>query len=541
MSHPARPRPVRSRALRLSAASVAGALTLALVAGCSSSTGGAATLPQAAGQTVAPSTASPGTASPGTVAPGTASTAASGPGALAGAATGSAATQASGGATGSTVTNPSQPIDLTTGQTPTATVAPPGSGLGGNTDAPTANQSAPPATDVTVVGDKGTATDQLVKNALSDIFGYWASVSQATFGTPLPPLKGKIYAVDPDDPKSAIPACLSDPADARNNAFYCPADDSISYDAVYLDRISKDYSPLDVAFTFAHEFGHALQNRFVTAKHRSIVVETQADCFAGVWAKSVFDGKNPHWSFSADQLDRVLGDYTWEMGDPQGFDPNNRQAHGSVFDRISATQEGYQDGAASCLSNFNDSRIFTAEKFTTANGGNTGGNADLQTTVTQTGKLLDKFWGSRFAGGFTPPTLNQDKHGNGCSDSHLVSVCTASGTIDMVPMTDINRVYIVYGDYGVASAMILAYTRYLQQKYGTNEDVSTRMCALGATTAEFSKDGVLSPGDFDEAIRTIVFANKGNRLVDTGTGTAWDRLDDFRVGVFQGLGACKLS
>ena len=52
---------------------------------------------------------------------------------------------------------------------------------------------------------------------------------------------------------------------------------------------------------------------------------------------------------------------------------------------------------------------------------------------------------------------------------------------------------------------------------------------------------MLSPGDLDEAVRLLLVAGPGNRLIDTGAVSAWDRLDAFRTGVFGGLAACHLS
>ncbi|MTD15402.1 hypothetical protein GIS00_15800 [Nakamurella sp. YIM 132087] len=492
-----------------------GAVSLALVVGCSSTVAGTAAAPAALA-----------------MAGSNTSTAASAPSTTGGASTSGPATP---------TTEQTGPVDLTTGAT---TVAPPATTLG-QTDGPTRPTDVEPATDIEIIGDKGTATDQLAKDSLSDVIAYWDSVSQEVFGEPLPPLKGGVYAVDPDDPNSEIPACLDTPEDARNNAFFCGADDSISYDAKYLERIAEDYSDLDVAFTFAHEFGHALQFRFLDwSGARSIVLETQADCLAGAWAKAVTDGLAPHFEFSAENLDRVLGDYVWEMGDPAGTDPEHARAHGSVFDRISATQDGYLGGPTVCRDDFNDERIFTAEQFTATSASTDGmGNLNLDQTIDGTKSILDKFWTERFTqdSGFVTPEVSEGAKGDpSCADDHLVSYCDAAGSIDLNPMDSVADIHKTYGDYGLGSAMILAYTEYLQTKFGSSTDMTERICTLGAVTADLYNKGNLSPGDFDEAVKVLVFADKDNALVETGDGTAWDRLDAFRVGIYEGLSSCNL-
>jgi predicted metalloprotease len=92
-------------------------------------------------------------------------------------------------------------------------------------------------------------------------------------------------------------------AEGGMGPFYCPADERVYIDLVFYDELKKRFgAPGDFAqaYVIAHEIGHHLQNvlgieRKVrmaqqqnprAANQLSVLMELQADCFAGVWAKS---------------------------------------------------------------------------------------------------------------------------------------------------------------------------------------------------------------------------------------------------------------
>ncbi|MFV8783510.1 neutral zinc metallopeptidase [Microbulbifer sp. SA54] len=83
--------------------------------------------------------------------------------------------------------------------------------------------------------------------------------------------------------------------------FYCPGDQKVYLDLGFLNELKKLGAPGDFAFAYviAHEVGHHVQNLMgtsdkvqrarmqadkVTANRLSVMLELQADCFAGVWA-----------------------------------------------------------------------------------------------------------------------------------------------------------------------------------------------------------------------------------------------------------------
>ncbi|WP_078084342.1 neutral zinc metallopeptidase [Microbulbifer mangrovi] len=83
--------------------------------------------------------------------------------------------------------------------------------------------------------------------------------------------------------------------------FYCPGDQKVYLDLSFMNELKKLGAPGDFAFAYviAHEVGHHVQNLMgtsekvqqarmradkVTANRLSVMLELQADCFAGVWA-----------------------------------------------------------------------------------------------------------------------------------------------------------------------------------------------------------------------------------------------------------------
>ncbi len=209
-------------------------------------------------------------------------------------------------------------------------------------------------------------------NALADLQDFWTERFPDVYGDEFQPLQGGYFSVDPNDvDPSAYPngvSCGSDPLDVEGNAFYCqaagePNSDSISYDRAFLTDLAEEFGDFIPDLVMAHEFGHAVQGR-VGYPPASILAETQADCFAGAWTSWVADGNAQYTTVRAPELDDVLRGYL-QLRDPVGTGLNEESAHGSYFDRVSAFQEGFADGAEACRDNFDTDRALTQQEFST--------------------------------------------------------------------------------------------------------------------------------------------------------------------------------
>jgi predicted metalloprotease len=96
-----------------------------------------------------------------------------------------------------------------------------------------------------------------------------------------------------------------------------------------------------LAFILAHELGHHVQNQLgiFDAGLFTIQEELQADCFAGVWGRSVFE------QGSLEEGD--LGEAAEELAnvaDVPGTPWDHPGAHGTESQRIDAFFTGYETG-----------------------------------------------------------------------------------------------------------------------------------------------------------------------------------------------------
>ena len=111
----------------------------------------------------------------------------------------------------------------------------------------------------------------------------------------------------------------------------------------------------DIAVTnvLAHEYGHAIQHQARLNKKDTptLVAEQQADCFAGAYMRWVAEGNSPRFTLSTgDGLNSLLAAVI-SFRDPVLSEDEiapGANEHGSAFERITAFQFGFTDGAASC-------------------------------------------------------------------------------------------------------------------------------------------------------------------------------------------------
>lgn len=96
---------------------------------------------------------------------------------------------------------------------------------------------------------------------------------------------------------------------AASGPFYCPGDSKVYLDLSFLRELQKfgAHGDFAVAYVIAHEIGHHVQNLVGTSRKirqlqmrsskreanaLSVLVELQADCFAGVWANHAHRQRN---------------------------------------------------------------------------------------------------------------------------------------------------------------------------------------------------------------------------------------------------------
>src|SRR5262249_18807608 len=112
-------------------------------------------------------------------------------------------------------------------------------------------------------------------------------------------------------------------------------------------EIYDKFGPYPLGMVTAHEWGHAIQDRAGVTGQPSIVVEQQADCFAGSWLAHLARNESPYLRPTQRDLNAAFaGMLTFR--DQPGVTAPQPQAHGSGFDRVGAFQDGFTNGAAKC-------------------------------------------------------------------------------------------------------------------------------------------------------------------------------------------------
>jgi predicted metalloprotease len=307
----------------------------------------------------------------------------------------------------------------------------------------------------------------------------------------------------------------------------------------------------------AHEFGHAVQGRVGYPLQVSIAIETQADCFAGAWTAWVAQGSAPHDSIRPAELDDVLRGYLL-LRDPVGTGLNEAEAHGSYFDRVSAFQQGFDDGPTACRDSFGADRPYTQGEFTDADL-LTGGDAPYDQTVGSFApEGLSQFWEDVFkqrGKTFRPPQLEPFSGrapacDGGTPDTDLV-YCADDDTVGFDESELTRPLYKADqgGDYAVLTAISIPYALAAREQLGLSTDdqdaIRSAVCLTGAFTAYvLNGDSTvlsISPGDVDESVSFLLEYSDDPDAFAEADLTGFQLVDVFRGGVVQGPAACDIG
>ena len=418
-----------------------------------------------------------------------------------------------------------------------------------------------------ITGVSDTRVDRLARNALADLNTFWTQAYPEFFGEDFTPLQNGYFSVDSTAiDESAYPAtgigCEDSPTkpdEVAGNAYYDPSCDLIVYDRALLEELSTDYGRFLGPVVMAHEFGHAMQSRFgFAASGRSIQDETQADCFAGAWTGWVRQGKAAHVSLRTPELDDVIRGFLL-LRDDVGSDPNDSQAHGSYFDRVSAFYEGFDGGVGACRDDFGQDRLYTAATFSGTDA-QTGGNASVDQIDSWVGTTLPEFWKgvfpSAYGKDFTPPKVKTfDGSAPDCAGvrNRELGYCAKDKTVYLDEKDLALPAYRQIGDFALTTALSLPYSLAVRAQAGLSVDdgAATRsaVCLTGWYEAQWfngaftqSTDGaVISPGDIDEAVQFLLEYGVRPEVFPNTSASGFELVGAFRTGFLQGGDACDLK
>jgi predicted metalloprotease len=204
----------------------------------------------------------------------------------------------------------------------------------------------PDTSKIEVDGDASDPVHKLAVEAIADLQDYWGKNVLDLYGKDYEPVEGGFYAVTPSS--GDLPPCVTDASEIWGNAFYCATKDVVAWDAEgLLPDLQSRFGDFVIPVVLAHESGHAVQGRSnFTA--RTVTKELQADCFAGAWSRHAKDDKA--FDVSSTDLDKALAGIL-EVRDTPGTGKIDPTAHGSGFDRVSAFQDGFDNGLGKCKDN----------------------------------------------------------------------------------------------------------------------------------------------------------------------------------------------
>ncbi len=405
--------------------------------------------------------------------------------------------------------------------------------------------------------DQGT-TDRLAASTISDVQAFWKQNFPSVFGKPWRDLTGGAYSVDTVSSKGAAPPCTEQASDVEGNAFYCPSKDSIAWDRSALLPVLRDqFGDAAVVVVLAHEMGHAVQSRTSPTadmarrdpdRYPTILIETMADCYSGAFVRSVADGKAPHLRITSAQLDKAIGALA-TFRDPVGTSSAEDGAHGDAFDRVSAFQDGYQQGAKLCAGMSVDNRQFTQRTFTSLTDKARGGNIPLPDLVKAMEPDLNAYFGGLAGSRWSAPKLTQSDGPASCSsggDQGPVAFCPATKSVLLATKGTVAVLVSSIGDYAagtlLATRYALAALSALGKPIDSGDAGRSAVCLAGAYTASVPARNQtlrLSPGDLDKSVGVLLAYDYGSRTTaGTPIPTGFARVLAFRAGFAGGAKSC---
>jgi predicted metalloprotease len=212
--------------------------------------------------------------------------------------------------------------------------------------------NAPQPTGTVKNSDNG-AIDRLSMLALNDIEEFWKQNWPEAAKKPFKAVS-EVVSYDSRDPQSP-PVCHINTAGVINAA-YVYSCNLVEWDRGQLFPSAKTYfGDMAVVGILAHEFGHALQVNGGLVNTRTtptLVMEQQADCFAGVYLRWVAEGHSSRFTLTTgDALSHVIAGML-KISDPimteAELQESENQAHGTGLDRVSAFQMGFVSGSGTC-------------------------------------------------------------------------------------------------------------------------------------------------------------------------------------------------
>ena len=402
------------------------------------------------------------------------------------------------------------------------------------------------------------SADQVGAATATALQELWRTQFPAAFGRDWADVSGFI-AVDTASRSAPAPPCLRRAAQLRDQAFYCPSADIVAWDAAGLLPAQIDnFGAAGAVVVLAHEVGHAVHNRLGVDAERArnpgryptILLEAMADCYAGVALAHLIDQPVAGLPIGIVERDQALLALVG-FRDPIGVDAGDASAHGNAFDRVSAFQLGYLQGAARCAGMTVQNQPFTQRRFGSADDLARKGDLpldDLLGVFEQDARAWFTEVGSARVAGWQAPVLGTSVtcDGRAAVAQGPAVFCVGDGAV-VLNRPELEAMHRQFGDYAAVVLLAGRYGLATLDAVGASTTGTAAgagaVCLSGAYTGRLI-DGqtfALSPGDLDEAIQVLLAGDWATR--DAG-GRAdpeehgFDRVAQFRAGLLAGPESC---
>jgi len=414
--------------------------------------------------------------------------------------------------------------------------------------------SPPDTSNIEIHGDASADVNKLAMQAIADLQDYWGQEFPKLYEKDYEPVKGGFYAVIPSS--GDFPPCAQDASEISGNAFYCATKDVVAWDAEgLLPELKDKYGDFVIPVVLAHEWGHAVQGRSnFTA--RTVTKELQADCFAGAWSKHAKE--DGVFKVTAADLDTALAGIL-DLRDTPGTSNIDPNAHGSGFDRVSAFQDGFDNGPEKCKDYRDDEPMVLELPFNDEPDAAQGGDAPYDSIVNGVPYDLEDYFTHLYPeltdGKQWPPVKGLEPYspdnpptcGGESAEGYALFYCVPDDYVGWDNVDAMPEVYKQGGDYAVATLLATQYGLAALTRLGDESDEKTSTlradCMAGGYTASvilYNRPDTstyhISPGDLDEGIKALlVFRGEGD--VER-QGAGWARIKAFRSGVIDGAESC---
>jgi predicted metalloprotease len=397
---------------------------------------------------------------------------------------------------------------------------------------------------------------EVATKSIKDVERFWsATYPKLSGGAAFRPVRGGYH---PYTRTTLPPDCGGEPSEYQPNAFYCPDRDFIAWDAqTLIPQLQSDYGPLLVGVVFAHEYGHAIQTRLgVTDGRPTVVLEQQADCFAGAWLADVQAGHSTAFrDVTPAQLDNTVAGLLM-LRDQPGTSARTEGAHGNAFDRIRALQDGVETGVATCAKYDVDNLPVTEVPFANQEDAASGGELEYGDAVNLLATDAQDYWSRTFPelAGKAWPELPVRAFDPADPPACPAPDASAQGAAFYCPDGDFvafdnarlgPALYQRIGDNAVGMLLGDLFARAAQDRRGASTQDRAGQLAVDCLAGSWTNDILgrsadrtrirLSPGDLDEAVGALLAFG---RATDGNGPSAFDRIAAYRKGVLQGLGGC---